>query len=292
MKKSHRLFLVPAVLALFVLALPRPASPVSVGFKFFGGYGSFDGGDMNDGLKGEIDGFKTMASLLGISVSGDYKPFGQGLEFGGDLILYFSPIIGVGFGAGMIDSNSSSKIPYSGWIGSGTYNIDPEVKVIPIRAGLYFAVPMGSFINLTLSGGAEYHLAKFTCRIRDDYGPSDWSQSDLETESKGKIGAFAGLGLEFKIMPNLSFFFEGRGRLARIDGFSGSETETSSSWPAYTSSGDLWYVEVNMTPFGWYPVIVLSDTPPPSDPTAFRNARSARLNLDGFSVVAGIMIRI
>ncbi len=291
MRKSCRCFIFVSVLVLIVLAAPRPGAAFSLGLKFSGGYSSINGGDINEGLKGGIDAEKTIASYLGVIVNGDYKPFHGGLDFGGDVILYFTPVIGLGFGAGMITARSASDFSWYGLGESGTENVKPDVKVIPLRVALHFSVPMGSYVNLTINGGAEYHLAKLKITRRSEYETVHWDEDVTDVESKGKIGFVAGLGLEIRLHPNFSLLLEGRGRYARIDGFSGSERRTY--WYGSTSSGDgdLWYVKINYGPLGQFPIIGLNDTPPPSDPM-YQDARSARLSLDGFVALAGIMIRI
>ncbi|MBM3296773.1 MAG: hypothetical protein FJY83_04160 [Candidatus Aminicenantes bacterium] len=232
-----------------------------------------------------------MAAVFATTLRGDYREFQAGWDWGGDAILYFSPVIGLGIGSGMINARSTSELTYSGLLGSGTMTLKPEVKVVPIRAGLHFAVPMGSLVNLTLYAGAEYHLAKIKYTKRSEYDSGGWSQEVTEVESKGKIGIVAGLGLEIRLHPNLSLLLEGRGRYAQIDGFSGNLSHTSSGGAPYVENGDLWYVKINVAPLGTFPFIVLSDTPPPSDPM-FQDARSARLSLNGFAALGGIMIRL
>jgi hypothetical protein len=167
--------------------------------------------------------------------------------------------------------------------------IKPQVTAIPIRAGLYFALPMGSLVNLTLNAGAEYYLAKVKYSLRIET-TSNWSQDDVDVDSKGKIGFCGGLGLEIKVHPNLSIILEGRGRYARLDEFEGKETSTNSVMPPITDNGKLWYAEIIPAPGYRFPLLAISDTPPPADPS-IPVARLARLELSGFSALAGIMLR-
>jgi opacity protein-like surface antigen len=279
-----------ALIPLLLAALPRTAGAITVGFKFFGGYNTMSGGDVNEGLKGLVDLYKTELALLGAISHGDYKAFHGGLEAGGDLIFYFTPVVGIGFGASYLQVQSSSEIDFSHPLGSLTWKFKPQVTAIPIRAGLYFAVPMGTFINLSINAGAEYYLARIKTMSRME-GSSSWNQEDMSADSKGKIGFCGGIGLEIKIHPNLSLLLEGRGRYARVDGFEGKDTESSSSGPSYTTSGKLYYVKIDFgPPFGQFPVVRVADTPPPADPM-YQDVRSARLDINGFSALAGIMFK-
>jgi opacity protein-like surface antigen len=277
------------LIPLLLLALPRTSGAAIVGFKFFGGYSSMNGGDINEGLKGFVDLYKAEAAASGVITHGDYNAFHGGLYGGGDLIIYFTPIVGIGIGASYIQAQSSSEITFISPLGSSAMKVKPQVTAIPIRAGLYFAVPLGSLINLTLNAGAEYYLAKVKYSVRFD-STGGWDQTEMDVDSRGKIGFCGGIGLEIKIHPNLSILLEGRGRYARLDGFEGKETDTSSSWAPSTEDGKLWYIKLNFGLFGQYPVIGLDQDPPPADPM-YQDVRSARLDINGFSALAGIMLR-
>jgi opacity protein-like surface antigen len=278
------------LIPLLLLALPRPGDAAIVGFKFFGGYNSMNGGDINEGLKGLFDIYKAEASWAGLTSHGDYKPFHGGMDLGGDLIIYFSPIVGIGIGASYLQAQNSSELTIAATGGSVTLKIKPEVAAIPIRAGLYFAVPMGSFVNLSINAGAEYYLARIKYRERLDYAGA-WEQAEANVDSKGKIGFCGGLGLEIKIHPNLSILLEGRGRYARVDGFEGNISDTSSYGPPSTDSGKLYFLRLNAgPPLGSFPLLTVTDTPPPPDPTILEN-HLARLDINGFSALAGIMLR-
>jgi len=289
MKGQSTVISAVALTACVLLALPGTASAVSVGFKFFGGYNSMNGGDINEGLKGWVDLYKAEAALGGAISNGDYKAFHAGWDAGGDLIIFFTPIIGIGFGGSFLQAQSSSEITFTIPIGTATIKVKPQVTAIPIRAGLHFAVPMGSFVNLTLNAGAEYYLARVKYSLRFDV-LGDWRQEEVNVDSKGKFGFCGGIGLEVKIHPNLSILLEGRGRYARLDGFEGSENDTYSSGPPDHENGKLWYAEIIPAPGYRFPILGLSDTAPPPDPS-IPLSRLARLDINGFSALAGIMFR-
>jgi opacity protein-like surface antigen len=283
-----QIFVIVSVSLLF-LALPRAGGAATVEFKFFGGHNFMGGGDLNAGLKGQFDMNKAMAAGYGIISQGDYNAFHGGMELGGDLIIHFSPFVGIGFGVSYLRAQSSSEVTFTFPDISTAMTIKPQVTATPIRAGLYFSIPMGSPVSLSLNGGAEYYLANIKLSSKYTY-PSGWSQSEVDVDSKGKFGLFAGIGLEIKIHRNLSFFLEGRGRYARIDGFKGSETDTSSSGSPDSSTGELWYAKVNFDSIGQFPSVFLSETQPSTGPM-YQDVRSARLEFNGFSALAGLMLR-
>jgi opacity protein-like surface antigen len=289
MKKMLTQIFVIASMSLLFLALPQAGGAATVTFKFFGGYNYMGGGDLNTGLKGQFDMNKAVAAGYGVITQGDYNAFHGGAELGGDLIIHFSPIVGIGLGVSYLKAQSSSELTFTGPSILTVMTVKPQVTATPIRAGLYFSIPAGSLVNLSLNGGAEYYLANIKIRTRTTY-PSDWSQSDVNVDSKGKFGLFAGIGLEIKIHRNLSFFLEGRGRYARIDGFKGSEEESGSFGPPESRTGELWYAKVNFGPMGQLPSVFLSETSP-SVESMYKDVRSARLEFNGFSAIAGLMLR-
>jgi len=289
MKKRLVPFRGISCLALVLLALPRPAGAVTLGFKLFGGYNSMNGGDVNEGLKGWFDVYKTEAILSGASVDGDYQAFHAGLVAGADLIVYLSPVIGIGLGASYLQTQSNSEMSVAFGPLSGSLTIKPQISAIPVRVGLHVALPLGSLLNLTLNAGAEYYLAKIKNTLRVDM-TAHWNQSAFDVDSKGKIGFCGGLGLEIRIHPNFSVILEGGGRYARLDKFEGKATATSSTDPPATLNGKLWYAEFVPAPGYRFPLLDISNSGPALSP-AIANARYARLDINGFSALAGIMLR-
>jgi opacity protein-like surface antigen len=292
MKRTKRTpiqILIVVSMSLLFLALPRAGGATVVKVKFFGGYNFMGGGDLNTGLKGQFDMNKAVAAGYGVITQGDYNAVHGGTELGGDLIIQFSPIVGIGFGVSYLRAQSSSELTFTAPGISTVMTIKPQVRATPIRAGLYFSIPMGSVVSLSLNGGAEYYLANIKISQRTTYS-SDWSQSEVDVDSKGKFGLFAGIGLEIKIHRNLSLFLEGRGRYARIDVFKGSEEETGSFGPPESRTGELWYSKVNFGFLGQFPSVFLSETSPSTEPM-YQDVRSARLEFSGFSAIGGLMLR-
>jgi opacity protein-like surface antigen len=237
-----------------------------------------------------IDIYQAEAAMAGLTSHGDYKAFHGGMDLGGDLIIYFTPIVGIGIGAGYLQTQSSSELTIFAPVGTIVLKVKPEVTAMPIRAGLYFAVPLGNFVNLSLNAGAEYYLAKIKYNEKLDVA-GEWEQAQGDFDSRGKIGFCGGIGLEVKIHPNLSFILEGRGRYARLDGFKGHVNNTSSYGPPFTDNGQLYFLRINEgPPLGQLRILAVSDTPPTPDPSILE-VHSARLDINGFSALAGIMLK-
>ncbi len=84
------------------------------------------------------------------------------------------------------------------------------------------------------------------------------------------------------LSENFAFFLDGRGRYARIKGFEGTEKgmEAGSTWQ---DKGTLFYLEGSD-----YPVLFIKE----EMPTGYRVAREANIDFNGFSLLAGIKLRL
>jgi len=283
--------LVLPVLFLLALALMVPASANAQGvaLKLFGGYDYLNGGDVNDGLKGAVDLYKAIIPMGGYTASGDYKSFHNAWDVGGDLIIYLTPVVGIGLGAGYIQTlGSASDVSFAKpATPTLTMSLDPKVTAIPLRASLYVSIPMGSAVHLSLHAGAAYYFAKmqFVWRLAQS---SDWEQMQFKTDGNG-FGFHGGLGLEINLASNLALVLEGTGRIANIGGFSGTGIFTSSGGSSITTTGKLYYYKYNYGMLGILPEIDIRDTVPSGVP--YSDVREAKLDLSGFAARAGLVIR-
>jgi opacity protein-like surface antigen len=272
-------------MSLLLLAWPQAGNASLFEIKIYGGYNYLDGGDLNVGMSGWLEAYKELGGLWGVNPQGDYQPFHGGLDIGGDLILHITPIVGIGLGGGLIQVGSNTEVTFPG----GQLRLKPRVTVIPLRAGIYFSLPVGSLVSLSLNGGAEYYLAKFKYTNREE-GPTYWKQSESNLDSRGKVGFFGGAGIEIKLSRNISFLLEGRGRIGRVDGFEGEHVASASYYPTAIETVKLWYANVNLPFQGWHKLVFLSNVPIPPLPD-FQDVRLARLDLKGFSALGGLVFR-
>jgi hypothetical protein len=271
----------------FGLSWPAQAQ-LRVGLKFYGGYGYLLGGEGNEGNKGYLNAWAAEAHAYGgYSISGGYKPFHYGLDAGGDLIIYFTPNIGVGFGGGYLQSSSSSTIDLTKPGESASFSSKPKVSAIPIRASLYISLPMGASASLVLQGGAGYYLAKYEDILRIVEGP-DWVQFENKADGKG-IGFHGGLGFELKFGPNFGLVLEGLARYAVIGGFEGTYVVSIPTGTAYSESGKLYFFKSSDPVLGTFSLIEVFDTAP-SGPS-ISSVHEAKIDFSGFAARAGFIFR-
>jgi hypothetical protein len=285
MRMSRRAGMMVLALALaFGLNLPAQAQ-LRVGLKFYGGYGYLLGGEGNEGSKGYLDVWAAQAHVYGgYAVSGAYKPFHYGLDAGGDLIIYFTPNIGLGFGGGYLQSSSSSSIDLTAPGNSVNLSTKPKVSAVPIRASLYISLPMGGSANLVLQGGAGYYLAKY-----EDVFRIDWVQFDQKADGKG-IGFHGGLGFELSFGPNFGLVLEGLARYAVISGFEGTVAVSIATLGTVdTESGKLYFSKVTDPALGTFSLIQVSATAPSGPDVS--DVHEAKIDFSGFAARAGFIFR-
>lgn len=291
-KKLKASVLSALILLAAVLVAPPTAGAQGLALKLFGGYNYMNGGDVKDGQKGILDFYTEFFPLYGYTAHQEYKPLRDAWDVGGDLIFYFTPNIGIGLGAGYIQSFTGASTLAMTRPATPTtdFTSTPKVSAIPIRASLYIAFPLGTGASLTLHGGAAYYLAKMQYVLRAVTG-SDWEQLEFKADGKG-IGFHGGIGLEVDLSSNLSFIVEGTARLANIGGFSGTNTGTGSfggGGYSVSESGTLYFYKYNHGVLGIFSDIDISDTVP-SGP-AYSDVREARVDFSGFSARTGILLR-
>ena len=282
-----------AVPVLFVLSLfafaPSSAQAQGLTLKLFGAYTQISGGDFRDGTKGPIDWYKAVFTIAGWGVSGNFKDFNSSWEGGGDLIFYLSPMIGIGFGGGYMQTlPAKTEVTMTHPPDPTAFmSLNPKVTVIPVRASLYVSIPMGTMLNLTLHGGVSYYFARaqFAWRLGQ---VSDWIQVENKADGKG-LGFHGGAGLEFNLSPSAALVLEAAGRIATFSGFTGDATLSTSGGSSASDSGTLYYWRYDYGSLGIYPEVGVRD-PAPSGAN-FSDVREAEINLNGFSVRAGFLFR-
>jgi hypothetical protein len=284
-----------AILSLFLLSiLLAPVliraddSPVSI--RLWGGMNYLLAKDVNDGNEGQNDYIRTVAEAFGWSASGETNPVLMGYDFGGDLIVNLTPRIGLGFGAGYIQGTKESEITLTQGTDKIIMTSKPNIRAIPLRAGLFLNLPLGERAYFNLNVGAGYYISKYSYEWKDEgtsYGSTIYNKITQEATAGG-IGFHGGLGLEFDLTPNLAFFIEGQARYAKITGFEGSAREDFVD--GYEQEeGKLYYYELQFDPdYNFKQVFVRKEQP--SDPEVI-NAREANVDFSGVYAVAGIKIK-
>lgn len=202
----------------------------------------------------------------------------------------------------------------------------PKLTVIPVTCDLYFFIPLGKKAEVFFKGGVAYYWGKLKYNesyLRDykyqaDYYGNDdtfrYSWIDNYTEDGNRtyeakcnqLGYQAGIGLDFKLSSLVSLVVEANYRYVNFKDWSGNGSE-SLSWTeesgrsdleTTTTSGDesdswagkIWYYELYDSGLNkQYQRIFLHEEAPEANDW-IKNVRQAEINLNGFSLRAGIKI--
>jgi hypothetical protein len=214
--------------------------------------------------------------------------------------------------------------------GSGTVSLGEatsqsplyELRIVPISLSVYYVLPLGSKYSLCLGAGGGLYLGRYKYNeaysYSFDYVDSQYSGNSqvqyvdrsssageyTETATARAFGYHASVGLDVRLSPSLSLTVEVLGRHANIGGWSGEKADSYDwdhswgPWGAYSDSGHvdesgngkLWRVDVHSAATGkLYPRVVFSDGEPFS--AEYADIRPASINLNGFSLRAGIKFR-
>ncbi len=264
-------------------------SPVSI--RLWGGMNYLLAKDVNDGNEGRNGLISSDAGISGWSASGETNPVRMGYEFGGDLIINLTPRIGLGFGAGYLQGTKGSEIAFN----KGTSNLvmtsKPNIRAIPLRAGLFLNLPLGERAYLDFNVGAGYYLSKYSYEWKIE-GAGYWEDVDKITHkvSANGLGFHGGIGLEFDLAANLAFFIEGQARYAKIGGFEGTVEKHygyHEDW-TYRGEGKLYYYDLKYGANNFKQLDVR--TTQPSGPYV-SNVREADVDFSGVYAVAGVKIK-
>jgi hypothetical protein len=272
--------------------VPTKSSPLNL--RLYGGFSRLAAGDVNEGCDGYFELLELYAPLIDGTTSGGYSPVHAGYNFGADFIFQLSPSIGVGIGAGYLQSSKSSLMTLSATEGEITLTGTPKLSAMPIRLAVFLTVPLGGKFNLTADAGGTYYAAlKFEAAQRLDIGATDWEEMSLSASRSSlsdNLGFQGSLGFEYKISQKMGFFLEAVGRYARFKNFdTATGTSQSSGGDPVTDVGKI-YLETNtIAGIGSWSSFIVSAAVPLPDPDI--TYREPKIDLSGFSLQTGIRIR-
>jgi len=268
---------------------PTPGRGIEFSLKLHGGISYMVVGDMNDALQGITDYYR---DLPNVDIEGELKPVHFGFDLGGEIIINFTPRIGVGLGAGYSQVSKKSTMDVN-WEGSAYKDTaNPKATVIPLTFGLYVGLPMGNIMNLMLNAGIGYYLGTIQWNYSWDSEFHDYEEN-WEAKSNA-LGFHGGLGLEFNFSRNLALVIEGFGRYAKLKSLKGDyswKRDFFGHEEGIKEEAIFWYYDWSSSDTGnEYPRIEFNDVMPTE--TSFqRNVREGEFDLTGFSIRMGIKIK-
>ena len=275
------------VLLFFALGLAVPAPAQSrLGFKIGGGLAYVGGGDFNKGLQGMSDFLYDVFTLAGVTASGGYKPVHLGFDLNGELIFQITPKMGIGLGAGYLSVSRLSEMTLTTPTVTEKESWHPRASVIPITLNFHYSIPAGASLKFNIHAGVGYYMVG----LKDTQRLVFFVIEDREYDTSGSgFGAHGGIGLEIALSPNVGFTFDILGRFASISPIKGDGTAKAGGSTITETGATFWYAEENVGILGTYAMLYF-DPDMPSGSDLF-NVREAKLDLSGFSAVAGFIFR-
>ena len=268
--------------------------------KLSGGLSYFTGGDINRHLK-TYDGY---LSEMTYYRGGETKTLHFGSDLEGEIRWDISSRFALIAGTGYIYDEEKSYFEFEGSFPfrqrtscSQSYTILPKIKVIPLKLGMHYTLPSLSRVNLFFDMGICYYMGKASLwkqHFSTQYAGSfiiytKEEKFDLEAND---IGFYGGSGIEFNVANNLALVLEVQGRYVRLS-LSGKKIYSVWELPWVVEEGDLYIGERDLLNEGYgehCPDLIISRSRPSGD--EFQNIRRAVLDLGGFSIKAGIRIKL
>ena len=203
-------------IAIMVVFAVVATSPLYAGFgvRALAGVGYIRYADFND-----FADYITDNVVSNFDVSGELGNIHFVPEVGGELVFSMVPMVKFGLGAGVLFGKSSISVSSS----DGSLNFEHRIKAYPLTGTIYIQ-PSFPFIPSKPYAfvGAGLYVCRLNFSSRLSVGTSETGY-DAELSRTG-FGFHGGAGIEFGIVPAVSFGIEISGRLAKIKGFEGSRT--------------------------------------------------------------------
>lgn len=222
----------------------------------------------------------------------------NGFGGGGEFTINVMPYLGFGLGAGYIQQSAESAYKVTDTLAPASEGIQimPTVSAIPLTFNLYFNVPAGPWMNLSLYGGLDLYLGNVKWNvIASAESGIMWMKREMEWNAKtNPLGFHAGLSLELKLAKSFAFILGANGRIVTFTDLTADLHETYDTWATSPVENTypqvtLWSMEEEISG-QWYTYMRLDDTEPSG--SWFRNVRKAEFSLGGVALIAGFKIRI
>jgi hypothetical protein len=274
----------------------EPGGPSPLSLRLYGGYGRMTAADVNEGLDGYFELLELYAAFLGGTTTGGYKPLHTAYNFGADLVFQITPNIGVGIGAGYLQSSKSSLMTFSFEADEITLTASPKLSAMPIRLAVFLTLPLGEKFNLTADAGPTYYAGlKFDATQHLESSLGDWQDMSLNASRSSlsdNLGFQGSLGFEYKLSPRMGFFVEAVGRYASFKNFATATgiREWSGGGGADTAEGKIYIETFTEAGVGSYSLFTVEENTPTPEPPEI-TYREPKFDLGGFSLQAGIRIR-
>jgi hypothetical protein len=287
-----------AVLILAAAALAA-AGPVraqeKVVFKLMGGIASVNGEDYNAGALGAY----RYAIDNSTGLTGGYKTLSSGADFQAEIVNYWGPHFGVGFGGGYFRVANSSGI--AGTVATDgtvsimaggydfTSNFAPKFSVLPFFINVHYKFQLGGGLTLEAFAGPVFQIMQFSFTREATSTLDDLAETETFNASDTTLGIQAGLTASWRIWRGVSIVADGFYRSGTVSNIKGNWflTRTTTSGTETTSSNSYYYWYYDYSQGGLYAQTGFFDADGPGG-DGISGARKANINLTGMVILFGL----
>ena len=284
MKTINRIILLLST----ILIVSIPAYNFDFSIKLAGGFSLFHPEAINRSFQDWVTWQEKNASATKNwnYLNGEASQFTNLFSFEGELLVNLHKNIAVSLGTGYLYGEVGPEKNYAFVqrpLGVYQYDFPSKVSATPIIITGYYILPFYRSFSLFIKAGAGLIWAKYfdkngLKKIEEETLRYPQSQS---ASAKSPIVAL-GAGITLKTESGLDFFLESTWRLAKMTDFQGenSEGETGSLYylEAYDQALDFWRTRY----------LVLAEKPAGDE---YRTVEKAKVDLSGFTLKLGLMIR-
>jgi hypothetical protein len=272
-----------------MLLICTSAFSIQWSFKINGGL-SMIGLNGNDYNK-FADGFMAFVKDWYPDFTGEMGKFSTSILYQGEVILAFTPSIGVGLGGSYFSSSRSDSLTFSNGGPDNVRTYSPRLSAAAVFLNGHYFLPLGGKMKLDFYGGPVLAFGSFSFPHTDSYDSTwlawDWAYT---FEAKGDAFGFqAGVGLSFQLAKKIALTFDVLWRLAPWGSIQG--TETVDGFHRVLSETVL-YDDTFEDEFVWlindgeYDLFMFQM----EEPTVFDTVKKAKFDLGGLAAAIGIKI--
>jgi hypothetical protein len=278
------------VLAAAALVVAGPAyAQEKVVIKLMGGIASVNGEDYNAGVLGTY----RYALDNSANVTGGYKTLASSPNFQAEIVSYWGPHFGVGFGGGYYRLANSSGIAGSAPLPDPAFDYTstyaPKFSVLPFFINVHYKFQLTGGAALEAFAGPVFQILQFGFTREAASTQDPLSETETFNASDTTLGIQAGLSASWRLSGWLSLIADGFLRSGKVSNIKGnwflSQTTTSGTETTSNNSYYYWYYE--LTQGSRYSQIGFFDAAGPTGDTV-SNARKGNLNLTGIVVLVGL----
>lgn len=238
-------------------------------------------------------------------ISGEIKTLNNNcLDWEVELRKHISPNLSLSFAISLvpvfITNESSLTYIYRGAAGDQTsaFTFNPKIAWIPLKLGLCYSLLHFSKIQVILSAGVGCYITKVSQskKLHETYplGGSEWVVWHWKAHGVKGPSYYGGISVEYSITRKLAIVAEVQAMHAKMKNLKGKEWKESEFFGIHgEEKGTLYYFNKRDLGIGArYDDLTVWEEPPFASLEDITNVRKAVLDLNGYSVRAGIRIKL